>query len=219
MQRGARRPPRRPAGDRGGGLPLRVPAQGRRRPCCGRWAPTTASPWRAWPLVVAWTVPTRRRPPPSATRWSRATSTGRAPCSVGTTRCAASSPTATSAGASSASPRRTCPCPARCCCPPTGSTRGGSSGPTAPCWPAALSLGRRPTFYAEAHVSLLEAHLLDFSGNLYDEARPGALRGPAPRRGEVRLDRGAGRADPAGLRRRPEDPASSADRLGRLDHS
>jgi riboflavin kinase/FMN adenylyltransferase len=35
--------------------------------------------------------------------------------------------------------------------------------------PAALSLGRRPTFYAEAHVSLLEAHLLDFSGNLYDE--------------------------------------------------
>jgi riboflavin kinase / FMN adenylyltransferase len=37
-------------------------------------------------------------------------------------------------------------------------------------WPAALSLGRRPTFYAEAHVSLLEAHLLDFDGNLYDEA-------------------------------------------------
>ena len=37
-------------------------------------------------------------------------------------------------------------------------------------WPAALSLGRRPTFYAEAHVSLLEAHLLDFEGDLYDEA-------------------------------------------------
>ncbi len=36
-------------------------------------------------------------------------------------------------------------------------------------WPAALSLGRRPTFYAEAHVSLLEAHLLDFDGDLYDE--------------------------------------------------
>jgi riboflavin kinase/FMN adenylyltransferase len=37
-------------------------------------------------------------------------------------------------------------------------------------WPAALSLGRRPTFYAEAHASLLEAHLLDFEDDLYDEA-------------------------------------------------
>jgi riboflavin kinase/FMN adenylyltransferase len=35
--------------------------------------------------------------------------------------------------------------------------------------PAAISLGRRPTFYAEAHVSLLEAHLLDFEGDLYGE--------------------------------------------------
>jgi riboflavin kinase/FMN adenylyltransferase len=35
--------------------------------------------------------------------------------------------------------------------------------------PAALSLGRRPTFYAESNVSLLEAHLLDFDGDLYDE--------------------------------------------------
>ena len=35
--------------------------------------------------------------------------------------------------------------------------------------PAALSLGRRPTFYVEAHASLLEAHALDFSGDLYDE--------------------------------------------------
>jgi riboflavin kinase/FMN adenylyltransferase len=37
-------------------------------------------------------------------------------------------------------------------------------------WPTAISLGRRPTFYAEAHVSLLEAHLLDFADDLYDEA-------------------------------------------------
>ena len=35
--------------------------------------------------------------------------------------------------------------------------------------PTAISLGRRPTFYVEAHASLLEAHLLDFSGDLYDE--------------------------------------------------
>ncbi|HKX72150.1 MAG TPA: bifunctional riboflavin kinase/FAD synthetase [Acidimicrobiales bacterium] len=35
--------------------------------------------------------------------------------------------------------------------------------------PALVSLGRRPMFYAESHVSLLEAHLLDFDGDLYDE--------------------------------------------------
>jgi riboflavin kinase/FMN adenylyltransferase len=33
----------------------------------------------------------------------------------------------------------------------------------------ALSLGRRPTFYQQAHASLLECHLLDFDGDLYDE--------------------------------------------------
>lgn len=35
--------------------------------------------------------------------------------------------------------------------------------------PAAVNLGRRPTFYEHADTSLLEAHLLDFSDNLYDE--------------------------------------------------
>jgi riboflavin kinase/FMN adenylyltransferase len=35
--------------------------------------------------------------------------------------------------------------------------------------PTAISLGRRPTFYEQAHASLLEAHLLDFSGDLYGE--------------------------------------------------
>lgn len=34
---------------------------------------------------------------------------------------------------------------------------------------AAMSLGRRPTFYHQTHASLLECHLLDFSGDLYDE--------------------------------------------------
>lgn len=33
----------------------------------------------------------------------------------------------------------------------------------------ALSLGRRPTFYQQAHASLLECFLLDFEGDLYDE--------------------------------------------------
>jgi riboflavin kinase / FMN adenylyltransferase len=33
----------------------------------------------------------------------------------------------------------------------------------------AISLGRRPTFYETADASLLEAHLLDFADDLYDE--------------------------------------------------
>lgn len=35
--------------------------------------------------------------------------------------------------------------------------------------PTAINLGRRPTFYEQAHASLLEAHVLDFEGDLYDE--------------------------------------------------
>ncbi|CAB4962853.1 unannotated protein [freshwater metagenome] len=35
--------------------------------------------------------------------------------------------------------------------------------------PSAISLGRRPTFYADQGYSLLEAHLLDFEGDLYDQ--------------------------------------------------
>ena len=34
---------------------------------------------------------------------------------------------------------------------------------------AALSLGRRPTFYAESGMLLLEAHVLDFDGDLYGQ--------------------------------------------------
>lgn len=35
--------------------------------------------------------------------------------------------------------------------------------------PAAIYIGRRPTFYVEAHASLVEPHLLDFDGDLYGE--------------------------------------------------
>lgn len=35
---------------------------------------------------------------------------------------------------------------------------------------AAINLGRRPTFYEHADTSLLEAHLLDFEGDLYGES-------------------------------------------------
>jgi riboflavin kinase/FMN adenylyltransferase len=53
--------------------------------------------------------------------------------------------------------------------------------------PAAINLGRRPTFYAEAHASLLEAHLLDFDGDLYGESAE--VRFVARLRGEVKFDR------------------------------
>ena len=35
---------------------------------------------------------------------------------------------------------------------------------------AAISLGRRPTFYEESGLLLLEAYVLDFEGDLYDQA-------------------------------------------------
>ncbi|HEY7069355.1 MAG TPA: bifunctional riboflavin kinase/FAD synthetase [Acidimicrobiales bacterium] len=52
--------------------------------------------------------------------------------------------------------------------------------------PAAISLGRRPTFYVQAHASLLEAHLLDFEGDLYDEHAK--VRFVAWLRGEERFE-------------------------------
>jgi riboflavin kinase/FMN adenylyltransferase len=52
--------------------------------------------------------------------------------------------------------------------------------------PTAISLGRRPTFYVEAHASLLEAHLLDFEGDLYDEKVK--VRFVAWLRGELRFE-------------------------------
>jgi len=51
---------------------------------------------------------------------------------------------------------------------------------------AAISLGRRPTFYEEAHASLLEAHLLDFDGELYGEHVK--VRFVSWLRGEARFD-------------------------------
>lgn len=52
--------------------------------------------------------------------------------------------------------------------------------------PAAVSLGRRPTFYEFADTSLLEAHLLDFQGDLYGE--PARVRFVERLRDEVKFD-------------------------------
>jgi riboflavin kinase/FMN adenylyltransferase len=53
--------------------------------------------------------------------------------------------------------------------PADGIYAGWLERPDGSVHPAAISLGRRPTFYVEAHASLLEAHLLDFDDDFYDE--------------------------------------------------
>ena len=49
-----------------------------------------------------------------------------------------------------------------------------------------MNLGRRPTFYEHADVSLLEAHLLDFAGDLYGE--PARVQFTNFLRGERKFD-------------------------------
>ena len=71
--------------------------------------------------------------------------------------------------ACSASRPPTSRCPTGCACRPTACTPVGTCGPTASVHPCAINLGRRPTFYEHADHSLLEAHLLDFDGDLYGE--------------------------------------------------
>jgi riboflavin kinase/FMN adenylyltransferase len=60
--------------------------------------------------------------------------------------------------------------PERSCLPADGVYVGTFIGADRIERPAALSLGRRPTFYAESGMLLLEAFLLDFDGDLYGQA-------------------------------------------------
>jgi riboflavin kinase/FMN adenylyltransferase len=71
--------------------------------------------------------------------------------------------------------------------PADGVYAGWYIGPDGVHRPTALSLGRRPTFYAEADLSLLEAHLLEFSGDLYGQSA--RVEFVAHLRGQVRFDR------------------------------
>lgn len=59
--------------------------------------------------------------------------------------------------------------PPRICLPGDGIYAGTFVGPDQLERAAALCVGRRPTFYEEAEASLLEAHVLDFDGDLYGE--------------------------------------------------
>jgi riboflavin kinase / FMN adenylyltransferase len=56
------------------------------------------------------------------------------------------------------------------CLPADGVYAGWYERPDGEVHPCAINLGRRPTFYEHADSSLLEAHLLDFDGDLYGEA-------------------------------------------------
>ena len=76
--------------------------------------------------------------------------------------------------------------PAEICLPADGIYAGTFRGPDAVDRPAALSLGRRPTFYEDQPFSLLEAYVLDFDGDLY--GAPAAVRFVARLRGEERFD-------------------------------
>jgi riboflavin kinase/FMN adenylyltransferase len=76
--------------------------------------------------------------------------------------------------------------PEEICLPADGIYAGEYQGPDGAWRPAAISLGRRPTFYEDAEHSLLEAYLLDFDGDLYGQ--PAAVRFVARLRGEQRFD-------------------------------
>ena len=56
------------------------------------------------------------------------------------------------------------------CLPADGIYAGWYFRPDGTRWPTAINLGRRPTFYEAQNYSLLEAFILDFSDDLYDEA-------------------------------------------------
>jgi riboflavin kinase/FMN adenylyltransferase len=71
--------------------------------------------------------------------------------------------------------------------PPEGVYAGWFRRPNGSVMPAAVSIGRRPTFYrAEADSLLIEAYLIDFTADLYDEHV--TLRLVQRLRGQVRFE-------------------------------
>lgn len=60
--------------------------------------------------------------------------------------------------------------PTDICLPADGIYAGWFQRPNGDVLPAAINLGRRPTFYADQPYSLLEAFVIDWSGDLYGEA-------------------------------------------------
>lgn len=77
--------------------------------------------------------------------------------------------------------------PADVCLPADGVYAGWYGRPDGSVLPAAISLGRRPQFYVDADLSLLEAHVIDADDlDLYDEAA--CVRFTRRLRGQERFD-------------------------------
>ena len=76
--------------------------------------------------------------------------------------------------------------PNEICLPADGVYAGWYERPDGSRHAAAVNLGRRPTFYAHADHSLLEAHLIDFSADLYGE--PARVSFVGRLRGEQRFE-------------------------------
>jgi riboflavin kinase/FMN adenylyltransferase len=76
--------------------------------------------------------------------------------------------------------------PSDICLPADGIYAGWYLRPDGEPRAAAISLGRRPTFYDYADRSLLEAHVLDFDGDLYGE--PARVQFVLRLRDEVKFD-------------------------------
>ena len=66
-------------------------------------------------------------------------------------------------------PTANIPVPKSMCFPADAVYAGWYERPSGEVVPTAISIGRRPTFYEHANQSLLEAHLIDFAGDLYGE--------------------------------------------------
>ena len=92
------------------------------------------------------------------------------------------------------------------CLPADGIYAGRFRGADGVWRPAAISLGRRPTFYGDQERSLLEAYLLDFDGDLYGQDGRRAVRRAPPRRAALRLGRRPRRPDAPRLATAPRDP-------------
>jgi riboflavin kinase/FMN adenylyltransferase len=76
--------------------------------------------------------------------------------------------------------------PDEICLPADGIYAGWYLTPDGVRRPAAISLGRRPTFYEDAQASVLEAHLIDFDGDLYGQ--PARVQFVRHLRDEVKFD-------------------------------
>ena len=126
----------------------------------------------------------RCRRPGSASCWPPGPSARRRPCSAGRIEVRGVVTRGDRRGRELGFPTANVALPPVSPCPPTGSTPAGICAGRRP--PAGRPVTReRPTFYEEPSLSLLEAYLLDFEGDLYGE--PARVEFVAHLRGQTRF--------------------------------